>query len=113
MCVCVCVCVLCFALAGSHWGGWQFKIMSVSQGNTSGNTTAATFALDPWGGQQEARGQSKGAEWHLENLLEELDVGREVRRRALYNPQCTLRVGLTMAVSRCALPIRVSPTSTA
>ena len=43
--------------------------------NTDGNGT--TFSLDPWGGQQEARGDSKGAEWRLDNLLEELDVERE------------------------------------
>lgn len=60
------------AFHGSHWGGWQFRINGAT---TSENGT--TFALDPWGGQQEARGDSTGAEWHLDNLLEELDSPRE------------------------------------
>ena len=36
-----------------------------------------TIELDPWGGQQEARGNSNGAEWYVENIREELDAPRE------------------------------------
>ena len=37
----------------------------------------ADFSLDPWGGQQEARGHSSGGPWYVENVAEELDVPRE------------------------------------
>ena len=30
-----------------------------------------------WGGFQGARGSSKGAEWYVENIFEELDVANE------------------------------------
>ena len=36
-----------------------------------------TIHLDPWGGQQEARGNTKGAEFYVENIFEELDSPRE------------------------------------
>jgi hypothetical protein len=42
-------------------GGWMFKVDGLE---------AQTVQLDPWGGQQEARGNSKGAEWYVENIRE-------------------------------------------
>lgn len=60
------------AFHGSHWGGWQFKMQSVSH-----NGSHTTIMLDPWGGQQEARGNTGGAEWYVENIVEELDAERE------------------------------------
>lgn len=53
-----------------HWGGWMFRI-------TGHDAASTTIVLDPWGGQQEARGSTSGAEWYVENLLEELDSDRE------------------------------------
>lgn len=58
------------AFHGGHWGGWQFRIQSHS-------SETKTIELDPMGGQQEARGSSSGAEWYVENLIEEVDSGRE------------------------------------
>lgn len=58
------------AFHGGHWGGWQFRIVGHDAG-------AGTIDLDPWGGQQEARGRSSGAEWYVDNLREELDSPRE------------------------------------
>jgi hypothetical protein len=58
------------AFHGSHWGGWMFRVLSQ-------DFDQKTFTLDPLGGQQEARGQSKGAEWYVENARELLDAPRE------------------------------------
>eukprot|EP00051_Salpingoeca_urceolata_P012843 m.160025 g.160025 ORF g.160025 m.160025 type:complete len:806 (+) comp17617_c0_seq1:93-2510(+) len=55
---------------GGLWGGWMFKI-------TGHNSDKKTITLDPWGGQQEARGNNNGRDWYVENLLEELDAQRE------------------------------------
>ena len=40
-----------------------------------------TIELDPWGGQQEARGNSNGAEWYVENIRE--DQALDMLRRAV------------------------------
>ena len=58
------------AFHGSHWGGWMFRVLSQ-------DFTNKTFTLDPLGGQQEARGDSTGAEWYIENARELLDAPRE------------------------------------
>lgn len=55
---------------------------------------AQTVQLDPWGGQQEARGNSKGAEWFVENIREELDAPREwfadfKEKKLFYYPNAT------------------------
>lgn len=52
-----------------HWGGWQFKL---DRRNMSSNTLAWSI-----GGFQEARGDTSGAEWYVENIFEELDVAGE------------------------------------
>ena len=58
------------AFHGSHWGGWMFNVSGF-------DADTQTIGLDPWGGQQEARGHESGAEWYVENVREELDHGRE------------------------------------
>ena len=55
---------------------------------------AQTIQLDPWGGQQEARGNTKGAEWYIENVREELDAPREwfadfEKKKLFYYPNST------------------------
>lgn len=50
-------------------GGWMFQVTGIQPDGTIG--------LDPWGGQQEARGRTSGAEFYIENILEELDSPRE------------------------------------
>lgn len=52
-----------------HWGGWQFEI---DDRNMSSKTLTWTK-----GGFQEARGDTAGAEWYVENIFEELDVAGE------------------------------------
>ncbi|XP_028405678.1 uncharacterized protein LOC114528250 [Dendronephthya gigantea] len=52
-----------------HWGGWQFQLDSR---NMSSNTLKWSK-----GGFQEARGDTGGAEWYVENIFEELDVAGE------------------------------------
>jgi hypothetical protein len=52
------------AFHGGHWGGWMFQVTGLGADQTIG--------LDPWGGQQEARGNTKGAEWYVENIREEV-----------------------------------------
>ena len=75
------------AYHGSHWGGWMFRVADFDLQNK-------TISLDPWGGQQEARGKTTGAEWHVENILEELDGPREwfldfPTRRLFYKPNAS------------------------
>ena len=52
-----------------HWGGWQFQI---DDRNMSSNMLTWTK-----GGFQEARGDTAGSEWYVENIFEELDVPGE------------------------------------
>jgi hypothetical protein len=53
------------AFHSGHWGDWAFSIRNL---NTSSNTL--TFSSGGW---QEARGSSSGAEYYVENVLEEID----------------------------------------
>ena len=48
-----------------HWGNWQFKL--------SGRDSTKRELTFAYGGWQEARGCSGGAEWYVENIFEELD----------------------------------------
>ena len=52
-----------------HWGNWQFKV-------ASRNMEQRTISFSS-GGYQEARGCGKGAEWYVENIMEELDAPNE------------------------------------
>jgi hypothetical protein len=52
-----------------HWGNWQFQVDSRDMG-----TQTILFSR---GGHQEARGCSSGAEWYIENIMEELDAPNE------------------------------------
>ena len=52
-----------------HWGNWQFQL--------SGRDSANRQLLFAYGGWQEARGCSAGAEWYVENIFEELDAPGE------------------------------------
>ena len=54
---------------GPHWGNWQFRIAE---------RDAEMFQLLwTYGGFQEARGSTSGAEWYVENIFEELDAPGE------------------------------------
>lgn len=53
------------AFHGGHWGNWIFAIKSRDDHNKQ--------ILFDYGGYQEARGSSNGAEWYVENIFEELD----------------------------------------
>ncbi|XP_047122603.1 uncharacterized protein LOC101236102 isoform X1 [Hydra vulgaris] len=57
------------AFHGDHWGNWMFKLDSRDQGSQTLKWS--------WGGFQEARGDSNGREWYIENIFEELDVANE------------------------------------
>jgi hypothetical protein len=48
-----------------HWGNWQFQLSDRDM-----EEKQLTFA---YGGWQEARGCKSGAEWYVENIMEELD----------------------------------------
>ena len=48
-----------------HWGNWQFQL--------SGRDMEKRHLTFAYGGWQEARGCSHGAEWYVENIMEELD----------------------------------------
>ena len=48
-----------------HWGNWQFQLSDRDM-----EKMQLTFA---YGGWQEARGCKSGAEWYVENIMEELD----------------------------------------
>ncbi len=52
-----------------HWGNWQFAVKSRNM-----NSREITWE---YGGFQEARGCKNGAEWYVENILEELDSPNE------------------------------------
>lgn len=52
-----------------HWGNWQFRIASRDM-----ETRTIHFGS---GGFQEARGCGWGAEWYVENIMEELDAPNE------------------------------------
>ena len=52
-----------------HWANWQFQIEGRDQ-----NSRTITFKD---GGFQEARGCASGAEWYVENIMEELDAPNE------------------------------------
>ena len=90
------------AFHGGHWGGWMFKVEGLE---------AQTIQLDPWGGQQEARGNTKGAEWYVENIREELDSPREwfadfKAKKLFYYPNATLPPA-TVVVPRLATLISI------
>ena len=53
----------------SHWGGWMFQI-------ADRNSDKRTLTFRD-GGFQEARGCASGAEWYVENIIEELDAPNE------------------------------------
>ena len=57
------------AFHGGHLGNWMFQIKSRDQDNKQ--------ILFDYGGYQEARGSSSGAEWYVENIFEELDAPGE------------------------------------
>ena len=48
-----------------HWGNWQFQL--------SGRDMEKKQLTFTYGGWQEARGCQSGAEWYVENIMEELD----------------------------------------
>lgn len=52
-----------------HWGNWQFSIAQRDEVKHS-----IYFSS---GGYQEARGCASGAEWYIENIIEELDAPNE------------------------------------
>lgn len=52
-----------------HWGNWQFAI--------NGRNDSLHQISWSYGGFQEARGCESGAEWYVENILEELDAPGE------------------------------------
>ena len=52
-----------------HWGNWQFAIKER-------DNSKRTISFD-YGGFQEARGCTRGAEWYVENIFEELDAPGE------------------------------------
>ena len=52
-----------------HWGNWQFEIASRDKEHQT-----IYFSS---GGYQEARGCASGAEWYVENIMEELDAPNE------------------------------------
>lgn len=54
---------------GMYWGSWSFAVGEIVPSKQS-----LVFSR---GGFQEARGASVGAEWYLENVLEELDTAGE------------------------------------
>ena len=57
------------AFHGQHWGNWQFQL--------SGRDMEKRHLTFAYGGWQEARGCSYGAEWYVENIMEELDSPNE------------------------------------
>ena len=52
-----------------HWGNWQFKVASRDMKNQT--------ILFGSGGYQKARGCGNGAEWYIENIMEELNAPNE------------------------------------
>ena len=52
-----------------HWGNWQFKVAS--------RDMKYQTILFSSGGYQEARGCRNGAEWYIENIMEELNAPNE------------------------------------
>ena len=60
---------LVFAFHGGHWASWVFDIAGVD--------AASSSILFGRGGQQEARGNSDGAEYYVSRILEELDDADE------------------------------------
>ena len=52
-----------------HWGNWQFKVASK-------DIMKQTISFSS-GGFQEARGCATGAEWYVENIMEELNAPNE------------------------------------
>ena len=52
-----------------HWGGWQFVL--------DGRNILSNTLTWSKGGFQEARGDTGGAEWYVENIFEELDIAGE------------------------------------
>lgn len=57
------------AFHSGHWGDWAFTVGTL---NTTTNTL--TFSAGGW---QEARGSSSGAEYYVENVLQEIDAALE------------------------------------
>ena len=57
------------AFHGGHWGNWQFKV-----GSRDMEKRTISFGS---GGYQEARGNENGAEWYVENIMDELDAPNE------------------------------------
>ena len=57
------------AFHGFHWANWQFKIDDRDEANN-----VITWS---YGGFQEARGQTVGQEWFIDNIFEELDAPGE------------------------------------
>ena len=53
----------------AHWGGWMFQV-------ADRNYEERTLTFKD-GGFQEARGCASGAEWYVENIMEELDAPNE------------------------------------
>ena len=57
------------AMHPSHWSSWQFRVES--------EDAAAQILRWTYGGFQDARGGTTGAEWYIENVLAELDAPNE------------------------------------
>ncbi len=57
------------AFHGGHWGDWAFALDSRDDSTQTLHWT--------WGGFQEARGSLSGAEFYVENILEETDAPNE------------------------------------
>eukprot|EP01046_Picozoa_sp_COSAG06_P050400 COSAG06_NODE_7974_length_2314_cov_3.632957_1_plen_513_part_00 len=92
------------AYHGGHWGGWMFRVDGLA---------GQTVQLDPWGGQQEARGSTSGAEWYVENIKEELDSPREwfgdfENSKLYYMPNGTAAPPSTVVVPRLKTLLEIS-----
>lgn len=58
------------AFQGEHWGNWQYQVAGLEQDNPRPGFVNISWV---YGGFQEARGDTIGAEYYIENLLELLD----------------------------------------
>jgi hypothetical protein len=61
-----------FAQRPGHWASWMFEVDSAS--TLANKSTELGWHI---GGFQGARGSNKGAEWFVENIMEELDAENE------------------------------------
>ena len=61
-----------------HWASWMFEVDAHATVNCPNTTETGCTELG-WhiGGFQGARGSDKGAEWFIENVMEELDAENE------------------------------------